>query len=220
MSENGSGAGRPKTPPPIPGQRQAARPPPPPAARKATLMGMPAARWPPATGAKPAPERPQCTLPHGLALRLCRALERIIEADAGLAGAFRIEGDSVFLSREGERQEVSSAVASAGGKMEMRIYFEDLGWDERPDVPSCPRGEDAIVFSGLALPGGEEGSSGKKLTKKAARCKALLGGPSDARLALFTTQRHVFLRIAEEGVFLCAASSRDAQPAVTLFLNV
>lgn len=200
MDKNGGGARRPPPPPahkPT-GERKALMPPPPPAARKITsTMGVP--RPGSFSGPKPGPEPPaqsRNSFKETLGEKAYENLKALLRAVCSASGAslqqFKLTHDELLFYRDPSSQEYSrfARIEFFDGKPELRIHFDDVGW-----------GQD-----------------------RQGACRAILkecgqGDASEARILLLTSLPHIYLRIAENGISICAARARDGQPSSYIMLN-
>lgn len=109
-------------------------------------------------------------------------------------GQFTIDGDAIFLTRDGSR----SQVAKASEKGEVRIFLEDLGLCHEIDE--------------VVLPGTKKEQTVRARVVSEQVIRQFLGECilPNSIISILTHSRQVYLRIVGNNVFLAAASSRES----------
>jgi hypothetical protein len=199
MDENGSGARRPPPPPPTTAQKRAT-PPPTPGVRRvtATMTVPPASRPDSFSGPKPAPDQLQAKDGFRNALgekayEKTKAVLRMLCRISGMSmQQFLVSQDALILRDLASGQDSQLArIEFAGGKPELRIYFEDLGWKSEKD----------------------------QRCREVLRACGALDPTLEGRLKMLVGMNQIFIGINENEVSLCGAGERGGS-SLSFFLHV
>lgn len=194
-----SGARRPPPPPPAQAQKRAT-PPPIPGARRVTAV-MPAATLRPDSfsGPKPAPEQPPTrnifkeNLGEKAYENLKAALRMLCRVFGMSMQQFLTTADALIFRDLASGQDLQVAkMEYAGGRPELRLYFKELGWDNKKEE-RCR----AILMACSALDLKAEG-----------------------RLKMLAGMIDIFISVNEKEVSICGANKPGGDTSLSFFLHV